>query len=163
MELLFDSYEAKTDIRDHTGRVYHLTTVEQHGDLHRPPLIKLQWGSFDFDGFTWVLQSLNQRFTLFLSDGTPVRATLSCTFRQWRSDDTEARLLNRQSVDVAKTVMVKRGDTLSHIAFREYKDSTLWRPIANANDIDDPRQLTIGQTLVIPALTNRRSLRRKRT
>lgn len=160
LDLMFDTYEARTDVRVHTNKIYHLTTVEQHGDLHRPPLCRLSWGNFNFNDFQWVLQNLNQRFNLFLDDGTPVRATLSCTFKQWRSDEMEARLLNRQSVDVAKKRTVRRGDTLHSIASEEYKNPTLWRPIAEANNIDNPRLLKPGQTLTIPALRSERTLRK---
>ena len=152
MELFFDTDEDRKDVRAHTKKIFHLTTVEEHGELHRPPLCKLEWGQQNFDDFDWVLQTLNQSFTLFMDDGTPVRATLGCTFRQWRSDELEARLLNTQSVNVAKTRIVRRGDTLSSIASVEYNDSTLWRPIAEANRIDNPRVLTPGQRLDIPAL-----------
>ncbi len=160
MDLFFNTYEARTDVREHTNKIYHLTTVEEHGDLHRPPLCRLTWGHFNFDDFQWVLQSLNQRFTLFLDNGTPVRATLSCTFKQWRSDEVEAKLLNKQSVDVAKTRTVRRGDTLSSIAAEEYRDPTLWRPIAETNGIDNPRILTPGTPLAIPALRSRGRTRR---
>ncbi len=88
---------------------------------------------------------------------SPCAATLSCTFKQWRSDDVEARLLNKQSPDVAKTRTVHRGDTLSSIAAAEYKDATQWRPIAEANAIDNPRKLKVGQVLTIPTLTRRRT------
>lgn len=161
MELFFDTYEAQSDVREHTDKLYHLTTVEQHGDLHRPPLCRLTWGNFNFNDFQWVLQSLNQRFTLFLDSGTPVRATLSCTFKQWRSDEVEARLLNKQSPDVAKTRAVRRGDSLSSIAAAEYKDPAQWRPIAEANAIDNPRQLQAGRVLAIPILSGRRARRRQ--
>jgi len=152
MDLFFDTYEDRKDVREHTRKIFHLTTVEEHGDLHRPPLCKLEWGQQNFDDFDWVLQSLNQSFVLFLDDGTPVRATLGCTFRQWRSDDLEKRLLDPQSVNVAKTRIVRRGDTLSSIAGEEYNDTNLWRPIAEVNRIDNPRVLTPGQRLDIPAL-----------
>jgi nucleoid-associated protein YgaU len=155
MDLFFDTYEKQTDVRAHTDRIYHLTTVEKHSDLHRPPLCQLTWGNFNFNDFQWVLQSLNQRFTLFLDNGTPVRATLSCTFKQWRSDEVEAKLLNKQSADVVKTRTVRRRDTLSSIAAAEYNDPTQWRPIAAANNIADPRQLTVGQVLTIPTLRTR--------
>jgi nucleoid-associated protein YgaU len=48
---------------------------------------------------------------------------------------------------------VKRGDTLSAISAKLYRDPTLWRTIALANDIDDPRGLNPGVRLAIPALT----------
>jgi nucleoid-associated protein YgaU len=161
MELFFDTYETQSDVREHTDKLYHLTTVEQHGDLHRPPLCRLAWGNFNFSDFQWVLQSLNQRFTLFLDSGTPARATLSCTFKQWRSDEVEARLLKKQSPDVFKTHTVRRGDTLSSIAAATYKDPTQWRPIAEENSLNNPRQLKAGQVLTIPALTKRRARRRQ--
>jgi len=152
MDLFFDTYEKQTDVRTYTDRIYHLTTIETHGDLHRPPLCRMVWGTFTFNDFQWILENLNQRFTLFLDRGTPVRATLSCTFKQWLSDTQEAKLLNKQSADVHKTHTIRRGDTLSYIAATAYQDPTLWRPIADANDIDDPRALTAGQVLMIPAL-----------
>lgn len=153
LELLFDTYETGRDVRAYTGEIFKLTTVQDHGNLHRPPLCQLRWGAFTLDDFQWVLTSLTQRFSLFLADGTPVRANLSCNFQQWRSDEEEARLLNKQSADVAKRYTVRRGDSLSAIAAQQYDDPSLWRPIAGANKLVNPRRLVIGQTLVIPALT----------
>jgi nucleoid-associated protein YgaU len=160
LELFYDTYESRQDVQAHTREIYALTTIENHGDLHRPPLCKLEWGLFRFQDFQWVLQSLNQTFTLFLENGTPVRATLGCSFKQWRSDEIEAKLLNKQSADVPKTRIVQRGDTLSQIAGAEYNDPYLWRPIAKANDIDNPYRLVPGQVLAIPTLTTRQRRRR---
>ncbi len=152
LDLFFDTYETGEDVQTHTREVYYLTTVEKHGNLHRPPLCKLVWGRYSFGDFQWVVTNLVQTFTLFKSDGTPVRAKLSCSFRQWRSDDLEQRLLNRQSPDVAKTHVVQRGETLSSIAAEHYDDPALWRPIAEANGIDNPRRLVPGAVLAIPVL-----------
>jgi Uncharacterized protein containing LysM domain len=152
LELFFDTYESGHDVRNHTQKIYSLTTVENHGNLHRPPLCRLQWGTYDFEQFDWVLNNLNQNFTLFLENGTPVRATLNCTFRQWRSDRIEAQLQNTQSADLVKTRVVRLGESLSSIAGEEYRDPTLWRAIAEANRIDQPRILQSGQTLTVPPL-----------
>lgn len=157
LDLFFDTYDSdssksKKDVRTYTDEIFKLTTVQEHGNLHRPPLCQLSWGKFTMSDFQWVLQNLTQRFTMFHEDGTPVRATLTCSFRQWRSDEVEARLLDRQSADVAKRRTVRRGDTLSSIAGEEYQDPALWRPIAQANRIDNPHHLTPGQILVIPAI-----------
>jgi len=159
MDLFFDTYEAGADVREHTQQIVFLTTVEQHGNIHRPPICQLLWGqsSVFFQG---VLEGLTQRFTLFLADGTPVRATLGCTFKEWRSDEEEAHRQARESVDVAKARTVRRGDTLSGIAAETYNDSTLWRPIAQANGIDNPRVLTTGQALSIPTLRTRSGVRK---
>jgi nucleoid-associated protein YgaU len=47
---------------------------------------------------------------------------------------------------------VKIGDTLSGIAGMFYKDPRLWRPIAQRNDVENPRDLQPGQVLTIPQI-----------
>lgn len=54
---------------------------------------------------------------------------------------------------------VQRGDTLETIAKRVYHDSRAWRPIAIANEIDDPRKLRAGKLIWIPAITIRHGRR----
>lgn len=159
LDLFFDTYtyENGKDVRAYTRELFYLTTVQEHGQLHRPPLCRIEWGAFNLsDDYQceWLLQSLSQRFTMFLKDGTPVRAVLGCTFKQWRGDEAEAKLLKRESADVAKLRIVRRGDTLSSIAAEEYEDPARWRVIAKANRIEDPRSLSewIGQRLIIPTL-----------
>ena len=49
LDLFFDTYDTpeaeKKDVRkEYTDKVLHLTTVEQHGDKHRPPVCRLRWG-----------------------------------------------------------------------------------------------------------------------
>ena len=163
INLFFDTYEDGSSVRDHTDKIFKLTTIEEHGNLHRPPLCRIQWGSFDIsDAYQceWVLQSLNESYSLFLPDGTPVRATLTCSFKQWRGDAAEEKLLNKQSSNVPKTRTVRRGDTLSSIAAEEHNDPSLWRTIAEANGIDNPRVLKVGQVVAIPALRSVREARR---
>ena len=40
--------------------------------------------------------------------------------------------------------VVVAGDTLHSVAYQAYGDAGLWRPIAEANDIDDPMRLRAG-------------------
>jgi nucleoid-associated protein YgaU len=160
LELFFDTYGTGEDVQIHTRKVYDLTTVEKHGHLHRPPVCRLVWGRYSFSDFLWVVTNLTQTFTLFRNDGTPVRATLSCSFRQWRSEKLEKRALNLQSPDVAKTRVVRLGETLSSIAAEEYANPALWRPIAEANGIDNPRLLEPGISLSIPVLASGSGSRR---
>src|SRR5947208_284096 len=52
----------------------------------------------------------------------------------------------------SRTYVVQSGDTLASISRKFYKSSARWERILNANKkgIDDPKKLTVGQTLVIP-------------
>lgn len=149
LELFFDTYESKLDVRLITGLVENLTQVQ--GPLHRPPVCRLIWGTAGVF-FKGVLANLSQTFTLFLPTGNPVRASLSCTFVEWRSDAEDALKMNLQSPDVAKSRVVRLGETLSSIAAEEYNDPGLWRVIARANKIVNPLRLHPGTVLSIPVL-----------
>ncbi len=135
-----------TSVTTYTQQVLDLTRL--NNELHRPPLCQLQWGQTHL--FKGVLASLEESFTLFLEDGTPVRATLACTFEQHlnRFDDG----VDLHSADVPKTRIVQRGDTLSSLAAAEYNDPAQWRHIAVANGIRNPRLLRPGQVLQLPKL-----------
>ncbi len=142
MQLFFDTYEQGEDVRDHTGQIVGLLDVDP--DLHAPPVCIFSWGDLNFVG---VLERANQTFQLFLSDGTPVRATVDVSFKEYFYAPGD-----RQSADFAKRYVVRRGDTLSGIAGRKYGDPALWRPIAEENGIDDPLSIEPGQVLTIPAI-----------
>jgi LysM repeat protein len=148
MDLFFDTYEQQSDVRDHTDLIYGLLNVR--GPLHRPPVCTFTWGHFNFD---CVVERVGGRFTLFLADGTPVRATLSVTMKEFVEVDLLVRNPPLESADHAKTYVVRRGDTLAAIAAKEYGDPAKWRPIADANRLDNPRVLPPGTRLALPALT----------
>ena len=150
MDLLFDTYEANEPVTAYTELIFGLTTVKKFGsETHRPPRCQLSWGDQWGEGgifFVGVLENLTQRFTLFFSDGTPARATLTCRFKEWLSPEQNQREQATSSPDVAKTRTVRRGDTLSSIAYEEYRDPALWRHIAERNGINNPRLITPGQS-----------------
>lgn len=148
MQLFFDTYEAGIDVRTHTRKIIDLLEIDSH--LHAPPICKFVWGDLVF---ICVLEQANQRFTLFLSNGTPVRATMDVTFKEyWDRTEQGARL---QSADFDKTHIVQRDEKLFQIAHRYLGDPALWRIIAEHNRIVDPLSLTPGQALRIPAITDR--------
>ncbi|MFP2925247.1 LysM peptidoglycan-binding domain-containing protein [Pyxidicoccus sp. 3LG] len=119
-------------------------------ELHRPPVCKLSWGRFFL--FKGVLSQVSQRFTFFMEDGTPVRATLGCVFTEYQTAD-DARRGELHSADVAKKYTVRPGDTLINIAAELYGDLSLWRVIADANRLQNPRRLEPGRVLDIPPLS----------
>jgi LysM repeat protein len=53
---------------------------------------------------------------------------------------------------VVRTYTVRRGDSLSKIAYKVYGDATLWRKIqdANAESLGDSVNVKVGQVLVVP-------------
>jgi len=156
MDLFFDTYESRSDVRQHTGKVADLLVFNR--EQHRPPKVTISWGtaatSAAQTGFplTCVLQSLKQLFVLFLGDGTPVRATLTCQFVEFTLPVEELQAHEPNSPDHAKAYVVKEGDTVSGIAGIFYRDPRLWRAIAERNAIDNPRVLPAGAVLTIPKI-----------
>src|SRR5690349_5582733 len=67
MELFFDTCETRGDVRQETRRVTAL--LESDPILRAPPILLFSWGGLNF---RCVLESVGQRFTMFLEDGTPV-------------------------------------------------------------------------------------------
>jgi len=147
MDLFFDTYEEGTDVSVETKAVYNLLLIDPA--THAPPICDIAWGSLKFRG---VLDHVTGKFTLFLADGTPVRATLGVSFKEFIDVDALVRVQPTQSADHRKNRVVKSGDRIDNIASEEYGDPGQWRPIAEANDLDDPDQLQPGHVLVIPAL-----------
>lgn len=147
MQLFFDSYESGSDVRTHTDAVYGLLDIEP--TTHAPPIVEFRWGRLQFRS---IVERVNGQFTLFLADGTPVRATLDVTFKQYVDVQTAVRARLTQSADHATSHVVVRGETISAIAAQHYDDPRRWRPIADANRLANPRKLVPGQVLAIPAL-----------
>ena len=151
MELFFDTYDTpdanKRDVRQLTNKITGLLTIDSK--LHAPPVLLVSWSSLQF---RCVLARASQKFILFADDGTPVRARVTVTFNEFIDAEREAREINRQTADFSKVYTVTEGQTLSGIAAILYDNPLLWRPIAVANDIDDPRAIRTGQSLLIPAL-----------
>jgi nucleoid-associated protein YgaU len=147
MELFYDSTEPPSDVRDQTQKVVSLMEIDS--TLHAPPVLRVSWASLQF---RCVLARVSQKFIRFLEDGRPVRARLTVTFNEFLDPQTEAQQVNRQTADFSKVHVVKRGETLSGIAFALYDNPASWRPIAIANDLDDPRDISVGQSLLIPSL-----------
>lgn len=73
MELFFDQYEEGKSVREMTDKIEKLALV--HQELHRPPTALLTWGTGL--AFKCVLESFRTAFSLFLADGTPVRAVMT--------------------------------------------------------------------------------------
>jgi len=161
MDLFFDTYEEKTDVRLFTDRITGWDAGSMFSDLpdiakglmnmdselHAPPVCLFIWGTFLFQ---CVIQSTTKRFTMFLPAGIPVRATLRVTLKEYTEVETEILELDLHSSDLIKTRVVKEGDSLWAMAAKEYGGPQHWRLIAEANDIDNPRLLQTGRELMIP-------------
>lgn len=153
LDLLFDTAEQgmgadATDVTTLTRHVYALVKIVPK--THAVPRFRVTWGKGI--SFVAIAEQVQQKFSLFSPEGIPLRATVSLSLREYKTLDDQLRELKLQSTDHTKVSVVVRGETLADIAAREYGDPSAWRPIADRNQVADPRRPEPGTTLVIPPL-----------
>jgi hypothetical protein len=112
-----------------------------------PPLVVLHWGAIS--SFPAFVTSVTAKYTLFSSNGTPIRASCAVQMEEmpgapWRQNPTSG------SHDVRRVHRTVAGDSLPSVAYAEYGDPTRWRALARYNDIDDPMRIPTGSTLLLP-------------
>jgi len=164
MELFFDTYTSsqlrhptvvpREDVRKYTRRLTRLLDVDPK--LHAPPIVQFIWGppigSPEGLQFTAIIEKISQKFTFFLDDGTPVRATLGVTFKEYKTVEQQLQEIGRQSADRTKVAVFREGDSLWMFAAEEYNDPGQWRVIADKNALDNPRLIAPGTELELPPL-----------
>jgi Contractile injection system tube protein len=155
LDLFFDTTEAgldelAVDVRILTEEFSQL--VRQRGKTHAPPRIRFSWGVGL--SFKAIVENVREQFTLFNPGGVPLRATLSVTFREYKTLDEQIAELNLQSSNQTRKRPVVADDTLAKVAAEEYGDPSLWRVIADANReaTRNVRRLRVGDILTIPAI-----------
>ena len=163
MELYFDTYSASSrhsevtlreDVRNYTRKIANLMEIDS--TLHAPPICEFIWGppigtpeNLEFRG---ILEKVSQKFTYFLDDGTPVRATLSVSFKEYKTVEQQLSELKCQSADRTKLREFKDGDAVWLYAANEYGDPEMWRVIADHNQLENPRIVAPGTKLELPPL-----------
>jgi hypothetical protein len=169
IDLFFDTTDYGTGdvtvpVTNYTDQFYQLIKINRQ--THAPPVCQFRWTSFGFPGwnltdqwstqsrynFQCIVESVRQRFTLFAADGTPLRATLTVSLREYKSLQQQIAEIRFESPNHTQSHVVASGETLSSIANASYADPAQWRVIADANQIDDPLDLRPGDILEIPPL-----------
>jgi hypothetical protein len=170
LELFFDTTANgmgadATAVTTQTDEFYRLVKI--HGSTHSPPVCLFTWGEGHFpgghlpavlanqqrpNGMKVIVESVRQRFTLFSTNGVPLRATLTLTLREYKSLDAQITELNLRSADQTHAHVVRQDETLASIASEIYGAGDEWRRIADWNAIADPLAVEPGSILEIPPL-----------
>src|SRR5436305_1822668 len=104
VELLADTSDTLEDVRvKYVNKLRGLLNIR--GESHAPPIVNFVWTKNEFRG---VIESLNVTYTLFTPEGTPLRAKLSLTLKEYRPVEIQLKEPPRTSPDVEKTWVVTR-------------------------------------------------------
>jgi len=153
-DLYFDTYETRRNVREqYVNKLERL--VHRDATLKRPPKVLFVWGSFmkesdDYNANQWYVTSVTVNYTMFLNDGTPVRAKVSLQLKETNTQDKEWTQSESGHNNQHSLYTVRQGESLQDIAAQKYGDPGKWRLIAKANNIDDPTNMKAGQQLKIP-------------
>jgi hypothetical protein len=167
LTLIFDTYDESDDTQNGgpmeqdvskvTAGVMSLmdateTEVIKKKRQPRPPHVLFRFGAWA--SFPCVITDCNQTFTLFLPNGTPVRATLKLTLQEvpevTSKEKEQGQNPTSQASGARRVHIIQPGETIDWIAADELGDSDAWRQIAEFNNLDDPRRLRRGRVLAIP-------------
>jgi hypothetical protein len=168
LELFFDTTERGTgntaeSVTLNVDAFYGLVKINPK--THAPPVCAFMWAP-KFPGdqlpemyknqrrakFKGVVTDVKQEFTMFGPTGTPLRAKLTVTMSEFKTQHEQIVELDLESPDRTRSYVLERGDTLAAVSWKNLENVNEWRHLANANDIEDPRRLEPGRTLLIPPL-----------
>lgn len=156
--LQFDTYEERVSVRDKYLRALEKLTMmkkkakdDKDVKNQAPPLCRFVWGKMNFVG---VIVSLGQKYTMFLSDGTPVRCEAALVMQNVSPDatyDTGTNATGHSATRTPRSVTAQQGDRFDLIAARELGDASRWQEIADLNpSIDNPASDLSNQTIQVP-------------
>lgn len=118
--------------------------------MSEPPRLRLVWGQFTPEiGFYCCMTNCSVKYTMFNEDGVPIRATANLTLLETYDPlpPTNPTSLGEPGRRLHSAV---DGERLDWIAYQEYGSAREWRRIAEANHLQDVRDIRPGTVLVIP-------------
>jgi len=130
--------------------LFNKVTMDIDGDIHRPNYLIVQWGTFICECY---LISSRITYTLFDSFGIPLRAKVNATFLE-RIESKLNQIANMfSSPDLTHTRLVKEGDRLPLMVFKEYKNQDYYLQVARANKLKNFRKLKTGEMINLPPVS----------
>jgi hypothetical protein len=140
MDLIFDSTDTGTDVREKTYLVAKLMEPQgEEGDEQReaPEAVEFSWGTFSFTG---VVESFKETIDFFAPEGVPLRAAVNITLaKQSHVFDRDSKMGSKKHKEPS-IVPLSSADDVTSIA-EQNGDPNQWRNLAAANGIENPRMI----------------------
>ena len=152
MTLLFDdTLDNKVGVAAQAATLQEMAKVDPGSAQKAPPVCTVTWSGLAFTGY---LESVQRKFTLFDESGVPLRALISLSFIEFKTEEQLLAEVAGQTSPHTTRHVVQRGDTLNRIAAEVYGDAGAWRYIVQTNPgvVDNPRRLDAGTVLILPPL-----------
>jgi nucleoid-associated protein YgaU len=123
------------------------------GGRRPPPVVMIAGPAIQRADLPWVVQTVADAGQVIRreGDGNRIRQAMTVSLLQYGAPVKLGSDTSPTRRRATKTKWrVRAGDTLPQIAASVYGDANRWKEIAHANNIRDPRALTVGRELRIP-------------
>jgi nucleoid-associated protein YgaU len=124
-------------------------TLSVNSSTHRPNYLIVQWGTFIRD---CVMESANITYTLFSSEGIPLRAKITASFIDRKESKLNSMASMLSSPDLTHTVQIQQGDLLPLLTYKMYRDQKYYLQVARVNKLKNFRKLNPGTEINFPPL-----------
>jgi len=118
------------------------------GETPMPFLVKFHWGSVE--SFAAFISQVQAKYTRFAANGIPIRAVCTVNLEEIDVTPTSGQNPTSGTLSADRVHTMVAGDSLALVAYQEYGDPQLWRPLAAYNRIDDPMRVADGMQLLLP-------------
>lgn len=123
---------------------------DYNGEIHKSNYLKLTWGANP--EFQCNLVSMSITYKLFRPDGTPLRAEVKVSFKNFEDPEVIEKEAEKESPDMTQVVTVVAGDTLPSMTYRAYGEKIHYMKVARFNGLTNFRNLKPGTKITFPPL-----------
>ena len=152
-DLYFDATGVVDDINlpvDVQIAALKAVVYDYQGDIHKPHYVKISWAPFK--DFVCHLTTFKTDYTLFKADGTPLRAKVNLSFKQYIDPKTREAWANKSSPDLTHAKTIRMGDALPLMCKDIYGKVDFYPQVASSNGLTNFRELAVGDVLDFPPL-----------
>jgi nucleoid-associated protein YgaU len=122
------------------------------GSKHEIAPVIITWGTV-LAGFVGRLETMNINYKLLTTDGKPLRAEVSLTFREDTPAKVDIKQRNTNSPDLSHLVEVKEGDNLPEMCQKIYGNPKMYLEVARINKLTNFRYLKAGTKILFPPIS----------
>ena len=119
---------------------------ELNPEKHEPPFIMVTYGNLIYKT---RFKGCNITYTLFKSDGTPLRAVVKATFLNIKNNVTDERQASLNSPDVTHRRVLAIHESIIQKSYEIFNRNDLYVEVARANDLDSFRKGAMQKNQVI--------------
>ena len=155
-DIVIDGTGITGDDIDVTEELKNLQEVlyDYNDEKHMPNHLLVTWG--EDNKFLCQLKTINIEYSLFKTNGDPLRAKVSLQFVENSNPELINNVHQPASPDMTHIKVVSEGDNLLQMCQDVYGDKKYYIAVARINGLTNFRDIKVGSQLLLPPLEKTR-------